>query len=181
MALSTIGAVAQEEGPSTDALVQQGLISLQSRNIPAAQQYLERAIRQSPDEARAWIGLAQIYRVLNLHAKASRHASEAARLGEDDPLIQHALSMFYTDYGDFAEAARWEEKFARSERGSHDAFLRAATLYLEAGMPLRATEVGEAALEAETGESAEVHNPSGQGLCDGAPPRGRATPPQARR
>lgn len=158
MALCTMGAVAQQEGPSTDALVRQGLISLQSRNIPEAQQYLERAIEQSPDEARAWIGLAQIYRVLNLHAKASRHASEAARLGEDDPLIQHALSMFYTDYGDFAEAARWEEKFARSERGSHDAFLRAATLYLEAGMPLRATEVGEAALEAETGESAEVHN-----------------------
>ena len=153
---------AQQEGPPTEALVRQGLIALQSRDIPKAQKYLDQAIEQSPGEARAWIGLAQIYRMLNLHAQASRHASEAARLGEDDPLIQHALAMFYTDYGDLAEAARWEEQFARGERGGHDAYLRTVTLYLQAGMPLRAAEVGEAALDSETGESALMHNALGK-------------------
>lgn len=160
--LCTSAASAQENGPPTEALVRQGLISLQARDIPEAQGYLERAIEQSPDEARAWIGLAQIYRMLNLYAKASRHAAEAARLGEDDPLIQHALSMFYTDVRDFAEAAHWEEKFARSGRGGHDAYLRSATLYLEAGMPLRAAQVAEAALNTASGGSALIHNVLGK-------------------
>ena len=155
-------ASAQQEGPPTEALVRQGLISLQSRDIPKAQEYLERAIEQTPDEARAWIGLAQVHRMLNLHARASRHAAEAARLGADDPLIQHALSMFYADQGDPAEAARWEEKFAQGERGSHDAYLRAVTLYLQADMPLRAAEVAEAALESESGKSAQMHNVLGK-------------------
>lgn len=155
-------ASAQQTGPPTDALVRQGLISLQSRDIPKAQEFLERAIDQTPGDARAWIGLAQVYRMLNLHARASRHASEAARLGADDPLIQHALSMFYADHGDPAEAARWEEKFAQGERGDHDAYLRAVTLYLQADMPLRAAEVAEAALATETGKSALIHNALGK-------------------
>ena len=36
---------------------------------------------------------------------------------KDSPLIQHALAMFYSDYRNWADAARWEEKFAYSERG----------------------------------------------------------------
>ncbi len=160
--LCVTAASAQQTGPPTEALVRQGLISLQSRDIPKAQEFLERAIEQNPGEARAWIGLAQVYRVLNLHSRASRHASEAARLGADDPLIQHALSMFYADYGDVAEAARWEEKFAQGERGNLDAYLRAVTLYLQADMPLRAAEVGEAALASESGKSGLLHNALGK-------------------
>ncbi len=156
---ASAAASAQPDGSPTEAMIRQGLIALQARDLPKAQEILERVIQQSPDEARAWIGLAQVYVTLNLHAQAARHAAEAARRGEDDPLIQHALAMFYSDYGETAEAAQWEERFARA-REDPEAFLRTVSLYLQAGMPLRATEVGKAALE--LGESAALHNALGK-------------------
>ena len=154
------GAVAQDQGPPAEALVQQGLRSLQERDIPTAQGHLEAALKQSPEEARAWIALAQVYRTLNLHGQASRHAAQAERYGKDSPLIQHALAMFYSDYRNWADAARWEEKFAYSERGDRDAYLRSVSLYLEAGMPLKAIEVAHAGLEKS--ESAPLHNAIGK-------------------
>ncbi len=160
LALSAALGLAQQGGPPTEALVRQGLIALQSRDVPRAQEYLERAVEQAPTEARAWIGLAQIYRILNLHAQASRHAAEAARLGKDEPLIQHALAMFHTDYGNWAEAAKWEEEFARGSDGDQDAYLRTVSLYLQADMPLQAARVGQAALE--HGDSGALHNALGK-------------------
>ena len=147
---------AQDSRPPTEALLRQGLAALQERDIPAAQKYLGQALNRDPDEARAWIGLAQAYRILNLHAQARWHASEAERRGKDDPLIQHALSMFHSDYGNWSEAASWEEKFARGERGDPEAYPRAVWLYIQADMPLRAAAVGREALE--LGESATLHN-----------------------
>lgn len=153
-------AVAQEQGPPAEALIQRGLRALQQRDIPAAQGFLESALEMSPKEARAWIALAQVYRILNLHEQARHHVEQAARFGKDDPVIQHALAMFYSDYGNWAEAAMWEERFARSERGDQDAFLRTVSLYLQADMPLKATEVGSIALE--KGASPELHNSLGK-------------------
>lgn len=144
-----------------DVLVRQGLVALQSRDIPKAREFLERAIEANPDESRAWIALAQAYRFLNLHRDALRHAEEAARLGRDEPIIQHALAMFYTEYGQWAKAAEWEERFAGTERGSVEAAVRTISLYLQADMPLRATEVGRAALERHGG-SGPLHSVLGK-------------------
>ncbi len=153
-------ASAQRDGPPTEVLIRQGFMALQVRDIPKAQDFLERAIEQSPDEARGWVGLAQIYRMLNLHTQASRHAAEAARLGEDSPIIQHALALFYGDYGNWAEAGRWEEAFARSGKADADAYVRSVSLYLQAEMPLRAIEVGrEGLLHYNT---APLHNALGK-------------------
>ena len=160
LALGAAAAVAQQGGPPPGALIRQGLIALQSRDIPKAQEYLERAVELAPTEARAWIGLAQVHRILNLHAQARRDASEAARLGKDNPLIQHALAMFYSEYGNWAEAANWEEKYANGSDGNQDAYLRAISLYLQADMPLQATKVGQAALA--HGGSGELHNALGK-------------------
>lgn len=135
-------------------------MALQARDLPTAQEYLERAVERDAGEPRGWIGLAQTYSMLNLHTQASRHAAEAARLGGEDPLIQHALSMFHTNYGNWAEAAAWEEKFARQSKQNLDAYLRTVSLYLQAEMPKRAAEVGEAALQ--HGESASLHNALGK-------------------
>ena len=160
LALFASAARGQQAAPSADDLIRQGLIALQSRQIPKAQEFLEQAVEASPSDARAWIGLAQIYRILNLHAQASRHAVEAARHGGDDPLIQHALAMFHTDNGNWAEAAKWEEKFARGGQGNADAYLRTVSLYLQADMPLQAAEVGRTALE--HGDSGALHNALGK-------------------
>lgn len=160
LTLCSLLASAQRDGPPTETLIRQGLLALQVRDIPKAQDFLERAIEQSPDEARAWIGLAQSYRMLNLHAQASRHAAEAARLGEDSPIIQHALALFYGDYGNWAEAARWEEAFAGSGKADANAYVRSVSLYLQADMPLRAIEVGrEGLLRYDT---AALHNVLGK-------------------
>lgn len=150
----------QVDRPSV--LVRQGLMALQARDVPKAQELLEGALEESPEDARAWIGLAQVYGTLNLRMQAVRHASEAARLGGDEPLIQHALAMFYTDFGDLAEAARWEERFASGEMGDDDAYLRTVSLYLEADMPLKAAAVGKVALERPSGDSAAIHNALGK-------------------
>ncbi len=135
----------QPQEPTTDELVRQGLMALQQRNLPIAQRFLEQAIELDSAEPRAWMGLAQIYRGLNLHSQALRHAEEAARIGEDDPVIQHALAMFHSDVGNWGEAAKWEEQFALGPGGA-EAYSRAANLYLMAKMPLRAASVGEAGL-----------------------------------
>jgi len=160
LTLGALAGSAQEDGPPAEELVRRGLMALQARDLPTAQEYLERAVERDPGEPRGWIGLAQTYSMLNLHTQASRHASEAARLGGEDPLIQHALSMFHSNYGNWAEAAAWEEKFARHSKQNLDAYLRTVSLYLQAEMPKRAAEVGEAALQ--QGESASVHNALGK-------------------
>lgn len=158
--LSVFAANAQEDGPPAEALVRRGLMALQTRDLPTAQEYLERAVEKGPDDPRGWIGLAQTYSMLNLHTQASRHAAEAARLGGEDPVIQHALAMFYMNYRSWAEAAEWEEKFARQSNQNREAYLRTVSLYLQADMPKRAAEVGQAALE--HGESASLHNALGK-------------------
>ena len=160
LTLCVFGANAQDDGPPAEALVRRGLMALQTRDLPTAQEYLERAVEKDPDDPRGWIGLAQTYSMLNLHAQASRHAAEAARLGGENPVIQHALAMFYTNYGSWAEAAEWEEKFARQSNQNREAYLRTVSLYLQADMPKRAAEVGRAALE--HGESASLHNALGK-------------------
>ena len=76
--------------------------------------------------------------------------------------------MFHTDSGNWAEAAKWEEKFARGGQGNADAYLRTVSLYLQADMPLQAAEVGRSALE--HGDSGALHNAPRQSLYDG---RGR--------
>ncbi|MDE0105677.1 MAG: tetratricopeptide repeat protein [Bryobacterales bacterium] len=137
---------AQNQGPTPETLIQRGLMALQSRDVPAAQRLLERAVESAPTDARAWIGLAHTYQMLNLHAEAARHATEAERVGRDNPVIQHALAMFYSDYRDWARAAEWEERYAR-KAGDTDAYIRAVSLYLQADMPRRAAALGESALE----------------------------------
>ena len=174
VAMLTLGVLAgraQEDGPPAEALVRHGLLALQARDLPTAQEYLERAVATDPDEPRGWIGLARTYSMLNLHAQASRHAAEAARLGGEDPVIQHALAMFHINYGNWAEAAAWEERFARQSGQDREAYLRAVSLYLQADMPKRALKVGQDALE--HGESAPLHNLLGKAYAiAGDPGRG---------
>ena len=176
MALLLLGPVAavcsaQDQGPPPEALIQRGLMALKERNVPAAQQYLERAVESSPGDARAWIGLAHTYQMLNLHAEAARHAGEAERVGAENPVIQHALAMFYSDYRDWARAAEWEGRYARQAKDDIDAYVRAVSLYLQADMPRSAAALGEAGLE--TGSPPALHNLVGKAYTmAGEPERG---------
>lgn len=159
-ALVAGAALAQPERGPINSLVREGLRALQDHDPHEAQRLLELALDRAPDEARAWIGLAHTFHLLNLHSQAVRHAEEAAKHGGDDPQIQHALSMFYSDYRKWAEAARWEERFARGPAGAEEAYVKTVSLYMQAGMPRKAAEVGSAFVELE--ESASLHNALGK-------------------
>ncbi len=149
-----------QESPAAGERIRAGLLALNARDIPTAQEHLEKAVEEAPEDARAWLGLAQIYAILNLHAQAHNYAREAARLDGENPTVQHALSMFYGEYGNWAEAARWEESFAESGRADSNAYLRAASMYLQADMPRRAIELAAKGLAKE--ESPQLHNVLGK-------------------
>lgn len=149
-----------QQADSAGERIRAGLLALNSRDIPTAQEHLEKAVEEAPEDARGWLGLAQIYAVLNLRKQAHNYAAEAARLDGGNPTVQHALSLFYAEYGNWAEAARWEESFAASEQADPDAPLRAASMYLQADMPRRAVEIAAAALEKH--ESPQLHNVLGK-------------------
>ncbi len=149
-----------QEPDDTEDRIRAGLLALNSRDIPTAQEHLEKAIEQAPEDARGWLGLSQIYAILNLHREAHEHAEEAARLDGDNPIVQRALAMFYGDYRNWAEAARWEEMFAASGQADPDAYLRAASMYLEADMPRRSIELATKGVERN--ESPQLHNVLGK-------------------
>ncbi len=149
-----------QEPDDTEDRIRAGLLALNSRDIPTAQEHLEKAIEQAPEDARGWLGLSQIYAILNLHREAHEHAEEAARLDADNPIVQRALAMFYGDYRNWAEAARWEEMFAASGQADPDAYLRAASMYLEADMPRRSIELASKGVERK--ESPQLHNVLGK-------------------
>ena len=159
---------AQQGSYSAEDLIRQGLTALSIRDMPRAQGLLEQAIEQAPEDARAWVGLANIYRTLNLHTQSHRYAAEAARLGEDNPVIQHALGIFYLDGRNWAEAAKWEEKFSQSEIADSDVFVRTISLYLQADMPLKAIEIGIRGLEKN--ESAPLNNLLGKAYATAQQP-----------
>lgn len=150
---------AQEAGAAAER-IRAGLLALNGHDIPTAQEHLEKAVEEAPDDPRGWLGLAQIYAILNLHRQAHNYAEEAARLDGGNPTVQHALSMFYAEYGNWAEAARWEASFAASDQADSDAPLRAASMYLQADMPRRAVEIAAADLEKR--KSPQLHNVIGK-------------------
>ena len=152
--------LAAQQPDSAGERLRAGLLALNGRDIPAAQEHLEKAVEEAPEDARGWLGLAQIYAILNLHTQAHNHAAEAARLDGENPTVQHALSLFHAEYGNWAEAARWEEAFAASSRADSHAYLRAASMYLQANMPRRAIELASRGLEKE--ESPQLHNVLGK-------------------
>ncbi len=155
-----VSLLSAQEPAAAGERIRAGLLALNSRDIPTAQEHLEKAIEEAPEDARAWLGLAQIYAILNLHTQAHNHAAEAARLDGDNPTVQHALSMFYGEYGNWAEAARWEESFAASGQADPHAYLRAASMYLQADMPRRTIELATKGLEKD--ESPQLHNVIGK-------------------
>ena len=64
---------------------------------------------------------------------ADRAAAKAESLQPEDPKIQHALAMFYSETGNFTKAAEYEARYAHKTPQDADALPRAAALYLAAG------------------------------------------------
>ena len=133
-----------------------GLLALQNNQLTEARECLLRASRLEPGNARVWVALAQAY----LRNKDKGHATGAALHAEtiaaNDPVIQHALAIFFSETGDLRKAADLERRYAGSKSADSYAAARAATFSLQAGEPQQAITWARAALG--KGESAEMHH-----------------------
>jgi len=100
---------------SFDDQLRRGLVALQNNDLAEARQSLEQASQLQPENPRVWAALAQTY----LRGKQTDQAKAAARRAEtlagDDPVVQHALAIFFSETGDFARAADLERRFASSK------------------------------------------------------------------
>ena len=118
---------------SVASLLQQGLVALQHGQLTEARADLEEASRLDPSNPYAWASLAETYLQFKDTAKASDAAGRAEKLGSGNPLVSHALAMYYSESGQFAEAAKLEAQFAQSSKADGNALSRVASLYLRAG------------------------------------------------
>ncbi len=76
-------------------LLQQGLQALQAGRLAEAQTDLEQVTHAEPDNAYAWVALAQVYARTDQPKLAAEAADHAEKLGRQNPVIAHALSLFY--------------------------------------------------------------------------------------
>jgi len=93
----------------------------------------EEVAKQEPQNAFAWASLAETYGELNQPKSAAEAAAKAEKFGSDNPIVSHALAMYFTKTGEFRHAGELEEKFAASGRADAGAELRVANLFLEGG------------------------------------------------
>lgn len=141
---------------SFDDELRRGLVALQNNNLTEAKQSLEQASRLQPENPKVWVALAQAYLRSKQTDPAKAAAKRAEALAADDPVVQHALAIFFSETGDFARAANLERRFASSKAADPQAAQRAATLSLQAGEPQQAITWAKAALGQR--DSADMHH-----------------------
>ncbi len=121
------------EPRQTGSYLPQGLAALQQGRLEEARENLEAASKLEPANAYAWTSLAETYLKLKDRQRASVAAATAEKVGSQDPIVCHALAMYYSEAGELGRAAQFEARFADSPKSDPDATARATTLYLGAG------------------------------------------------
>lgn len=134
-ALTLIALLAADSNPPQD-LLKQGLLALQQGNIAEARSDLEQASRADPKNPFVWSALAQTYWKANEPKLASAAAEKAEKIGGRDPVVGHALAMYYSETGQLQHAAKLDAQVA---------FYWTKAL-LERGDFTQAAEVAEAGL-----------------------------------
>jgi len=137
------------QSPSYDAALRTGLEALQRNDIEAARSSLEAAAKMQPDQAQAWLGLAHTYWKLHDSKLARSAAEKAEHLAPGDPIVLRALSLFYSESGDYDKAAECASAYASKTHADPGAYPRAIQLYLQAGKPRPAIDLARKALVAE--------------------------------
>lgn len=128
-------ALAADTNPPQD-LLKRGLIELQHGQLADARADLERASRLDAKNAYVWSALAETYRKSNEPKLAAAAAKRAERIGGRDPVVRHALAMYYSDAGDVRHAAKLDSQIGYSWTKAsleHGDFTEAAEI-AEAGL-----------------------------------------------
>jgi Flp pilus assembly protein TadD len=124
---------APPDSKDATALLQKGLLSLQSGNLTEARDNLQAASRLDPQNPYPWTSLAEVYLRLKQRAQADEAARRAEKAGQGNAVVAHALAMYYAKTGQYAHAGTLEAQFAASPRADAGAGSRAAGLYLNGG------------------------------------------------
>lgn len=116
-------------------LLQQGLVALQHGQLAEARSTLEEASRLDPQNPYIWTSLAETYLRLGDSTKAEASAAKAGKLGAGNPVVTHALGMFY-----FEDA----QMLLRKEEFTHAADILASGLKVEPQNPQLVLALGVA-------------------------------------
>ena len=122
-------------GDSSTQLLQRGLLALQHGDLAQARNAFEEVTKEEPQNAYAWVSLAETYTRSKEPAAAAAAAAKAEKFGGDNPVISHGLAMYFAKAGQFEHAAELEQRFAASGRADPAAWQRTAGLFLDAGKP----------------------------------------------
>jgi Flp pilus assembly protein TadD len=121
---------------SFDSAYRAGLIALGQNKLAEAESNLENAAKLAPSNARVWAALAETWTKLGKANDADRAAEKAESLGSADPLVAHALAIYYSRTSRPLKAAQLESKYAAANPSDTAAKGRAAEWYFAAAEPL---------------------------------------------
>ncbi len=130
-------------------LLKSGLQALQSGNLTQARTDLEQASKADPRNAIVLSALAEVYLRSHELVLAAKAAQSAENIAGGNPLVSHALAMYYSEAGDFAKAAGLEKRFAASPQADRNAAARAAGFYLQAKDPESALPLASQAAQTD--------------------------------
>jgi tetratricopeptide (TPR) repeat protein len=137
------------QSPSFEGALRTGLEALQHNDLAAARVSLEAAAKMQPDQPQVWLALAQTYWKLHDSKLAGSAAEKAENLAPGDPIVLKALSLFYSESGNYEKAAECAAGYASKTHDDPGAYVRAIQLYLQAGKPKPAIDLTRIALAAE--------------------------------
>ena len=142
-------------GDSSTQLLQRGLLALQHGDLAQARSAFEEVTKEEPQNAYAWVSLAETYTRLKQPAAAAGAAAKAETFGSDNPVISHGLAMYFAKAGNYDHAAELEQKFADSGRADPAAWRRTAGMFLDADKIPEALAAAEKAVAQHPSPGAE--------------------------
>jgi type IV pilus assembly protein PilF len=138
------GAVAPGRSTSEAATInlQLAVEYMKLGNLPVAQEKMERALRQDPDNPSVQATAGVLYERLGEEARAERYYASAARIGKSDPNIQNSYAGFLCRKG---KTAAGEKLFLDVAR--NPLYQTPEIAYTNAGVCVRGTPDGAIAAE----------------------------------
>lgn len=139
------------------ALLQRGLVALQHGQFVEARAAFEQASHVDPKNPYVWASLAETYFRLREPQQAAVAAQAAEKNGSENPIVCHALAIYFSESGQLARAAQFETKYAKSAweaaKSDPQAAFRYAQVLLEQEQFTQAAEVVSSALDAHPADA----------------------------
>jgi tetratricopeptide (TPR) repeat protein len=140
-----------------DARVRDGQAALEKNDLAAARKSFEEATRLQPENAGAWLLLAQVCARQKETKAALAAAQKAETIGANEPAVLQGLANFYAGIvPDYPKAAALGAQYAEKSPRDATAWHRLAVFCVSAGLPDQAIAAGARALARD--DSAAIHS-----------------------